>query len=370
MRESPTENRLIYQWLALLERHGIYNVDNRHQCHRAPDRAIVQPFAWAPHFYGCLRCGRYHLCRLRVAECEVVAADDGQLTCVHSWRLVKDPLSMMAEGSHAQKQLLAESETVTKTSTLRGTFRSQRAVGAKRGAYSNGTMPSVDPHSVRDWSDEWVPEKESKHTTIESSDVQNALVHSKNEHPAEAYWREYYSFLGHTDVDRIPNLNPSPTVPKRAAPKRALWTWDVETRDAVTHTLHEHVTRVLRLCAKRRGTKLSRQAPQLVQLLVQQLRTPFHNLLLLVQNAQSTREQRVIPTQLVGALLYRLCTPFVARDLSDRPISVWRPPQWLVKAKDCVPAPQTSQQKLLATALEEYRLHTFWMRDFVQNHTL
>jgi hypothetical protein len=286
---------------------------------------------------------------------------------MHSWRLVKDPLSMMAEGSHAQKQLLAESETVSKASTLRGTFRSQRVVGAKRFGQGADSAPTEEP-VTRDWSDEWTEQKQAKHATLAVEEVQNATetTRGKNEHPAEAYWREYYSFLGHVDGDVIPI--PTPVIPKRAAPKRVTWTWDVETRDAVTHTLHEHVMRVLRQCAKRRGTKLSRQAPQLVQVLVQQLRVPFHNLLLLVQNAPTTREQRVIPTQLVGALLYRLCTPFVARDLSDRPISVWRPPQWLAKAQACVPAPQTSQQKLLANALEDYRLHAYWMRDFVHNN--
>lgn len=378
MRESSTENRLVYQWLALMERQGVYNVDNKHQCHRANPRAIVQPFVWAPHFYGCLYCGRYHLCRLRVAECEVRAAEDGQLTCLHSWRLVKDPQSMLADGSHEQRQQLGENTEAS----MHATQQSRRVVGARRQQYSNSEQwQPHDPASVRDWSDEWQPSdtstKSAKSATLAAEEVQNAVVNAKNEHAADAYWREYYRFL----EPLVPVLPPPPRVmmarqqstqsaqqpQPTQRPQRVHWTWDVETRDAVTHTLHEQLTRVLRQRARQCQTRLSRDAPQLVARLVQQLQQPFCNLLLLVQNAPSVT-QRIVPSQLVPALLHRLCQAFVARDLADRPVSVWRPPQWLRQARDCVSVPATTHQKLLARALEDYREHAYWLRDFVCNH--
>jgi hypothetical protein len=39
MRQSKTENSLIYLWLIFIQTHyGIYRVDNRHECHRERNR--------------------------------------------------------------------------------------------------------------------------------------------------------------------------------------------------------------------------------------------------------------------------------------------------------------------------------------------
>jgi hypothetical protein len=147
MRQSKTENSLIYLWLIFIQTHyGIYRVDNRHECHRERNRTkkeknhnlieedddmmklkrmrqkggqnknaeskmkglkyngeeeeatqeeeeetIIRPFQWAPHFYGCIRCGRYHFCRRKESECEILLGEtDGQMLCAYSGHLLKE----------------------------------------------------------------------------------------------------------------------------------------------------------------------------------------------------------------------------------------------------------------------------------------
>ena len=111
MRQSQYENTLIFLWLQRLQaEYRVFNVDNCHVCHASlrksssaqllePEQrrpvvkpvhaTIVQPFVWAPHFYGCTVCGRYHFCYLDERDCEVCVDDQDQLTCLHSRRLLR-----------------------------------------------------------------------------------------------------------------------------------------------------------------------------------------------------------------------------------------------------------------------------------------
>ena len=113
-KKNTADEELIFRWLQLMERHcNLYNVDNKHDCIRADreekERAhrennqpplspiIVQPFHSVENFYGCLVCGKYHICRLRRETCQLVVDKvDKQKVCAYSGQLlyIQDNLEM------------------------------------------------------------------------------------------------------------------------------------------------------------------------------------------------------------------------------------------------------------------------------------
>jgi hypothetical protein len=90
------EQILIFKWLQSVRYHrDIYIVDNKHACHTNKNRRrfwedgkekknIVRPFFPFP-FYGCMVCGKYHICRGRERECTCIETDDDMsLVCIYS----------------------------------------------------------------------------------------------------------------------------------------------------------------------------------------------------------------------------------------------------------------------------------------------
>ena len=147
MRPSKFENSIVYAWLIFIQNnYGIYEVDNRHNCHAfkestinyntiieneileakrrrqcrvkqcieeviiEEENTIIRPFVWLPDFYGCIRCGRYHFCRRREVECEfILNAVDDQMTCIHSGKLLNEASSYVIGNFHGEKQFDTES---------------------------------------------------------------------------------------------------------------------------------------------------------------------------------------------------------------------------------------------------------------------
>ena len=122
-KRSLAEEMQIFRWLQLLQQHyQIFNVDNYHDCIRAereekeyatlyrcqPRTVIVKPFQSIDNFYGCVICGKYHICQLSRETCPLIIDDhDKQKACSYSGKLlvIQDNLEATFEdGAHADKE--------------------------------------------------------------------------------------------------------------------------------------------------------------------------------------------------------------------------------------------------------------------------
>lgn len=122
--KSAAEERLIFRWFQLLEKHhAIYNVLNKHDCLRAdrlekeraraenrpPRPIVIQPFPSVGDFYGCLVCGKYHACRLRRETCPLVIDKlDKRKSCAYSGQLL--PIQDNLEVANMLDERCAEKE--------------------------------------------------------------------------------------------------------------------------------------------------------------------------------------------------------------------------------------------------------------------
>jgi hypothetical protein len=122
-KRSQFEEMQIFRWLQLIQIHyAIFNVRNYHDCIRA-DReekaharlhdcqakpVIVQPFQSITNFYGCIQCGKYHICALKRDTCPlIIDRADKQKVCAYSGKmlLIQDNLEATFEDSkHADKE--------------------------------------------------------------------------------------------------------------------------------------------------------------------------------------------------------------------------------------------------------------------------
>lgn len=133
-KHTASEEILIFRWLQYMEQHRhLYAVKNKHQCFGkdADPRHIVQPFASVDYFFGCLECGKYHLCHLKRDSCEVaIDLCDSRQICRYSGRPLReqDNLALTYEdsvhfeheacyfsGSMGGKPLLSRIETDNKS---------------------------------------------------------------------------------------------------------------------------------------------------------------------------------------------------------------------------------------------------------------
>ena len=103
-KRNVSEERQIFRWFQLLEQRClVYNVKNKHDCLREnreeKERArlacvqarpiVVQPFHSVANFYGCLVCGKYHICGLRHENCIIVIdMVDKRQSCGYSGQLL------------------------------------------------------------------------------------------------------------------------------------------------------------------------------------------------------------------------------------------------------------------------------------------
>lgn len=103
-KKTESDERLIFRWLQLLEQRCLlYNVVNKHNClredreekerarhyHVPPKPIVVQPFHSVTNFYGCLVCGKYHICHLKRESCILLVDSlDKRTSCGYSGKLL------------------------------------------------------------------------------------------------------------------------------------------------------------------------------------------------------------------------------------------------------------------------------------------
>lgn len=124
-KHSASEEILIFRWFQYLEQHRhLYAVKNKHQCFgNNSTTSIVQPFASVDYFFGCLECGKYHLCRSKRDTCEVsIDSRDNQQICRYSGRplLEQDNLALTFEDTtHFDHEAIQFSTTDTRKTLSR-----------------------------------------------------------------------------------------------------------------------------------------------------------------------------------------------------------------------------------------------------------
>lgn len=103
-KKSESEQRQVFRWFQLIEKHCLlYNVSNGHDCIRAdreekelarlarrePHPIVVQPFPSVSTFFGCLVCGKYHLCRSTRESCVIICDSvDKRQSCAYSGNIL------------------------------------------------------------------------------------------------------------------------------------------------------------------------------------------------------------------------------------------------------------------------------------------
>lgn len=148
-KRSVADERLIFRWLQLMERHcSVYNVNNKHDCLRADreekERAhrehnqpplkpvVIQPFASVDNFFGCLVCGKYHLCRLRRETCQVIVEKvDKQKVCAYSGQLLHIQDNLEIGNFDDERAMDQEATLMTMPRRLRTTRSSPKKTSHK-----------------------------------------------------------------------------------------------------------------------------------------------------------------------------------------------------------------------------------------------
>jgi len=96
---TASESLLVWRWFTLLQKYYcLYNVDYSHQCltgrcisESAERSSIVRVFQGIDHFFGCVQCGQYHICRKSSTTCFVVSDRQQQrLFCLYSGYLLEE----------------------------------------------------------------------------------------------------------------------------------------------------------------------------------------------------------------------------------------------------------------------------------------
>lgn len=87
-KKTLVEELLIFRWFQLIqERYLIFNVKNYHDC--LGGQQIIKPFSSVDNFYGCIVCGKYHLCRLNRTTCPCfIDPHDKHKACAYSGKLL------------------------------------------------------------------------------------------------------------------------------------------------------------------------------------------------------------------------------------------------------------------------------------------
>lgn len=392
MRPSCAENSLIFEWLALLRReYRIYNVDNRHQCHvtathtlrlstseeeellqrkRArqqqqqpqpkPASNIVQPFVWAPQFYGCIECGRYHICKRDERECEMVEYED-QLTCLHSHQVIRQAYGLANYGQ--EQQLRDEGRDAEEEPRLAGSTR--RVVRASRGTqYSNSRMhqplcvlEALEELEKKEGREEerqearrlcekgLIGQDDDHEQEVESMQVeQSNEARLKNWHDNRLYWNEFFGFLftpatsaptpslDTTESEYTTVVFPDPASlmqPLELKPREFVLTEQAAT--LVADTVYEVVQRLMKAQHKRLGREQPTQIDALNRQIVDCLVPPVQQILALCVHAYP---QLGVRNACIALLLIGLCDSHYDADSFRHRIEVWHRQAWLAHLRD------------------------------------
>ena len=416
MRASGAENSLIYEWLALLRRHyRIFNVDNSHRCHAlatheqrlltpeeeelrarkrarqgletgpAPGDNIVQPFVWAPQFYGCTVCGRYHICRRDERECEVVWNEsDQQLTCLHSHQLLRQATSYVVGNFEGEVQFEHEHDRQDDDRKRRkrepSSERSRYVFKPPNALYTNSR--ARQPHSesevlenlerveARDDAQREQRRRqklelaEAHETGVDEAAVVETMVveqsntaRLKNMHDNYAYWNAYFGFLLDSPPEcREPSVTtgdesletvvtnevqwPDPASlwrPHVIQPQRTI-TLSAEARTTVEHTAYEVVCRLMKAQHRSLGRKQPTTIDALNRRIVESLLPVLENIIALCQHqhqqASAIVSEMTLRNWCIALLLFNLCEPFFDINSHGHRIEVWHRQAWLAALQE------------------------------------
>jgi hypothetical protein len=154
-QQSESEVLLVRYWLLSMQRtHGLYNVNNKHQCLRDSRRPIVRPFQYAPNFYGCTICGQYHICHLREQSCVVVQDSVAQrMTCQYSGQLLHQSEALVQKlyDDASDSAPLVASANSTNTLSKRKIVTHSGAGGSsrQRACYTNMRNPFAPSDGIK-----------------------------------------------------------------------------------------------------------------------------------------------------------------------------------------------------------------------------
>jgi hypothetical protein len=100
-----TKKLLIRRWIDIISspRYAIYNIDNHHQCHlEKPLSSMKKRFNSVDNFFGCIKCGKYHICDSSSTDCLLMDDNTSEcLICRYSGRSIKG-LSNYGIGSYKE----------------------------------------------------------------------------------------------------------------------------------------------------------------------------------------------------------------------------------------------------------------------------
>lgn len=458
MRVSCAENSLIFEWLALIRRqYRLYNVDNTHQCHSTATHAlnlqtpeeeelyvrkrarlmpgvqpmvshktIIQPFEWAPHFYGCIVCGRYHICHRNERECEVILNPvDQQLTCRHSHQVLREATSYEVGNYEGEVQFEQESHQVDREIRMGNGGRTRREFRAAPRLYTNTRMkqPLCELEALEQLEKREVREEERRDVyrakeksgnyhyvqeEMEAEEVdndnemqveENHQLKVRNWHDNRLYWNHYFEFLLEGPVLTPTTITVSKVVipikiqPLELAPCHTL-TLDSESLQVISDTIEEVVTRLM----KAQHRALKRVQPLHIDALNRQIGA---SLLQPVQRILTLSRHTVPPggssvrNACIALLLLGLTESFYGADSYRQRIEIWHRHPWLAtlrtdgvtdqlfapqrrknhKPMDSVKKKQRYDAGLIKQAWSQteqslalYRhSHSLWMRRFVQS---
>lgn len=407
MRQSGAENSLVYEWLALLRRHyRLYNVDNQHRCRRLatyrehqlsaeelelqrrkrrrrasePLRpidggggdescSIVQPFVWAPHFYGCVECGRYHFCRRDERECELVYNEhaDEPVTCLHSGQVLREALSYETEthSCYDEEQRFKQDAVRHDEESVLSSGRSRYTFGASRTPYSNSRtrQPLCTQEQLEELErcearedmrrDCKKRQRRSEEEAVESMQLaddaaeeveahiaeQSNQARLKNRHDNRLYWNTYFGFLlepsnsGVSEQQLVePHTRATVTTPALYAPYQPTYQplgLSAEACAVVEQCAYEVVTRLMKAQHRALQRKQPRDIDALNRRLVAHWLPVLCNVLALAQHQQRRWQESALRTSCIALLLFGLTESFWDTDAEGARIEVWHGEPWL-----------------------------------------
>ncbi len=334
---------------------------------------IVQPFVWAPQFYGCVVCGRYHICRRDERECEVVQCET-ELTCLHSRQVLRQ---VYALASFDDEQQFDREHCDGDAEPRLASGRTRRVFRAATGLYSNSRMQqplcelealeALEKREARDEERRETQRQRDKQSRVycqagggddeaeEGVVVEMMQVEQSNEarlknwHDNRAYWNEYFGFLLETPAPPPSNNNSNDGTHERSAPPALVVFPDpaslmrplelqarqfglgTETGALVDDTVYEIVGRLMKAQHRALGRKQPPQTDALNRQIVAALLRPIQQIVALCLHASP---QMGVRNACIALLLIGLAESHYDTDSYRQRIEVWHRQPWLAHLRE------------------------------------
>ncbi len=145
LKWSQYEKMLIFRWRQLRElRFSLYDVRNKHQCFLDKDwrSKIIQPFHCIDNFYGCLACGKFHICKMHINTCFIVVDEKTQLkTCRYSGRMLSIDDNLDVANWLEEKRAENESSYIEQKGPIN---QNQKTISVKKLSFNGSGKNSLD----------------------------------------------------------------------------------------------------------------------------------------------------------------------------------------------------------------------------------